>query len=100
MDCKGYFEIMRECYEIDPQNNEITDLYLEFKIEWISYSIHEWPSGILLGNDGATKEECIKLLEEVPFINKLDRNKKYSEYIKDYENKIKEYMERDHRKIP
>ena len=95
MDFKSSMEIIKECYEIDSENIEVIDIYLEKKLDWVDYSIHEWPSGILIGNDGATKEDCKYLLVElIPLINKLDRNKKYTEYIKDYENKIKEYMKK------
>jgi hypothetical protein len=94
IDYKTKFEIMKECYELDPNNCEVVDLYLELKIEGINFGTHEWPFGILFGNNFATEDECRILLEEVAFINRLDRNKKYSEYISDYENKIREYMGR------
>jgi hypothetical protein len=68
------------------------DIYLELKIRGIDYSIHEWPYGVLFGNDFASKYECKIILEELPFLYKLDRNKKYYEYINDYEGKVKEYM--------
>jgi hypothetical protein len=91
---KTALEIIKECYDLEPNNNEVTDMFLEVLIEKINFSIHEWPYGILFGNSFATKDECKSLLERVKFINKLDKNKKHSEYINDYENKVKEYMER------
>jgi hypothetical protein len=94
MDYKTNMEIIMECYELDPYNNEVVDLYLEKLIEKIDFSIHEWPSGILYGNAFATKEECKMLLERNKLIMKLDRNKKYEKYINEYENKIREYMEK------
>ena len=94
MDYKSSTQIINECYEIAPNNEDILDLYLELEIASISYSIHEWPSGILNGNDGATKDECKNLLDKIPFFHKLDRNKKYFEFINDFEDKLKEYMER------
>jgi hypothetical protein len=92
MDYKTDLQIIKEAYELEPDNNDIIDLYLEIMIQWISYAIHEYPSGILIANNGATKEQCEGLLAEIPLLNKLDRHKKYSEYIKDYEHKIKEDM--------
>jgi hypothetical protein len=91
---KTDLEIIKECYEIEPNNNDVIEIYLELEICGIAYSKHEWPSGILFGSDGATKEECKIILEEIPLLYKLDRNKKHFEYIKDYENKVKEYMDR------
>jgi len=97
MGYKSSNQIIRECYEIDPNNEEIIDLFLELELKWISYAIHEWTDEfpyILIGNDGATIEECQKLLGEIPFLHKLDRNKKYFNYINDYENKIKRNIEK------
>jgi hypothetical protein len=31
-------------------------------------------------------------LEQIPFINKLDRNNKYKNYINEYEEEIREYI--------
>jgi hypothetical protein len=92
MNYKTKFEIITECYDIEPNNNEVIELYLEILIEKIDFSIHEWPFGILYGNSFATKDECKILLEKTKLIKELDRNKEYSEYINSYENKIKEYM--------
>ena len=93
MGYKSSNQIIRECYEIDPNNEEIIDLFLELELKWISYATHEWTDEfpyILVGNDGATKEECKKLLENISFLHKLDRNKGYSKYINEYEKKIKQ----------
>jgi hypothetical protein len=87
-------ELIRECYKIEPNDNEIIDLYLEIIIDKILFRIHEWPFGILIGNTFAEKDECKKLLEEIPLLKKLDRNKKYSELIMEYENIINEYIKR------
>jgi hypothetical protein len=91
---KSSLEIIDECYKINPNNHEVIDLYLELEIERVNFSLHEYPYGILFGNSFASKDECKILLGKVVFINKLDRNKKYSKYINDYEYKIKEYMRR------
>ncbi|GMO65553.1 MAG: hypothetical protein Ta2A_13630 [Treponemataceae bacterium] len=92
MNYKSDTKILKECYAIEPNNTEIIDLYLELEINSINFSMHEWPSGILYGNDFATEDECKKLLQEIPFIHKLDRNKKYEKYLNEYENSVKEYM--------
>jgi RAB protein geranylgeranyltransferase component A len=91
---KTTLEIIMECYQLEPDNNEVTDMLLEVWIEQINFNIHEWPHGVLWGNSFATKDECISLLERVKFINRLDRDRKYSACLNDYENKVKEYMER------
>jgi hypothetical protein len=68
---------------------------LEIEIAWINFSIHEWPSGVLNGNNFVTTmDECKMLLKKTEFVKNLDRNKKYTEYINDYENKIKKIYEK------
>jgi hypothetical protein len=92
---KSGFDIIKECYEIDEDNDEIIDLYLSIEIKGINYALHEWPCGILIGSNGMTLEDCEKeLLEEIPLIKKLDRNRKYTDFINDYESKLKVYIKR------
>ncbi|MDR1338785.1 MAG: hypothetical protein LBK58_01840 [Prevotellaceae bacterium] len=93
MNYKTEVEIIRECYELEPDNNDVTDLFLEIMIDRMDFNMHELPEGILFGNSFATKDECKILLERIEFMNKLDRNKKYSEYLCDCREKITEYME-------
>ena len=94
MNYKTDYQIIKECYELEPNNNEIIELYLELEIEKINFSIHEWPYGILFGNSFATKEECKLLLEKVEFVKGLDQHQKYKQYISDYKSKILEYIEK------
>ena len=87
---KTDLEIVKECYSIDPNNTEVIDEYLEIIIRGIDFAIHEMPFGILYGNNFATKDQCKELLEEIPFIKKLDRNNRYKDYIIEYENMLNE----------
>lgn len=50
--------LYKKCYEIDPRNDEVRLLLLKTIVSWLEYSEHEWPSGILYGNNGATIEQC------------------------------------------
>ena len=94
LNCVTGMEILKECYALEPDNEAIQDMLLKSFVEGISYSVHEWPAGILWGNNGATEEECNILLDEIPLIHKLDRKNEHSEFIKDYEDKINEYKKR------
>ena len=91
---KTDLQIIRECYHLDPCNSEVRELYLEIEIRGILYSIHEWPSGILIGNNGASAEECRELLEGIPLLRFMDWDKKYGDIISDYEDKLREYIGR------
>jgi hypothetical protein len=95
MDYRTEVEIVMECYDLEPDNNAVTDLLLELMVNELDFNMHEWPPYILFGNSAATKDECKILLDRTGLINKLDRNKKYSAYIRDCEDKIREYMERE-----
>jgi hypothetical protein len=94
IDYKTSLEIIEECYGLAPDNNEVTDLFLELMIDKINFSIHEWPVGVLFGNNFATQDECRILSETAEFVKGLDRNEKYSEFINYYEDKVKEYTQR------
>ena len=63
-------------------------------VSWLDYSEHEWPSGILYGNDDATIEQCDELNTEVQRVLKLDKEHMYSEFIKQYVKKLNEYRAR------
>jgi hypothetical protein len=92
---KTDLEIIKECYEIDGNNKEIIELYLSIEITRIIYALYESPCSILMDSNGMTLEDCKKeLLEEIPLIRKLDRNRKYTDFIDDYENKLNKYIKR------
>jgi uncharacterized protein YsxB (DUF464 family) len=89
---RSEMEIIKECYDIEPDNKEVQDIYLEIKINKMEFIIHEYPPYILFGNNVATKDECKILLDDIVFIKKLDRNNKYEKFINEYKRAIKEYM--------
>lgn len=81
-------------YEIDPSNDEARLLLLKAVVSWLEYTEHEWPSGILYGNDGATIEQCDEISAEVQRVLKLDKEHAHSEFIKQYVKKLSEYRAR------
>ena len=83
------YEIIEKLYELEPNNNEVIDVYLMLKIDDIKFRLHHPPHIILYG-----LEDCKELLNEIPFIKNLDRNKIYHEYISEFENKLKKQMEK------
>lgn len=86
--------LFNKCYEIDPSNEEVRLLLLEKIVDWLQYSEHEWPSGILYGNNEATLAECSEISIEIERVLKLDKEFKYSEFIKQYVKKFTEYRGR------
>jgi hypothetical protein len=92
MSYKTDYEIISECYDLEPDNTEVIDLYLEIKVRYIAFSIHEYPYGILDGMTWATKESAENMLAEIPFLRKLDRNNRYQDFTDDYEEMLKKYI--------
>ncbi len=87
-------QLFRKCYEQKPEDDEARLLCLKTLVDWLEYSEHEWPSGILYGNDGATLEQCGEILREIEIILKLDKEYKYSDFIKQYSKKLVQYKTR------
>ncbi|EGL55761.1 hypothetical protein MAMP_02755 [Methylophaga aminisulfidivorans MP] len=81
-------------HELDPNNDEARLLLLKALVSWLEYSEHEWPSGILYGNNGATFEQCEEISAEVQRVLKLDKEFAHSEFIKQYVKKLSEYRAR------
>lgn len=86
--------LYNKSYEIDPGNDEARLLLLKALVSWLEYSEHEWPSGILYGNDGATIDQCEELNAEVQRVQKLDKEHAHSEFIKQYVKTLSEYRAR------
>ncbi|WP_373976030.1 hypothetical protein NT239_04460 [Chitinibacter sp. SCUT-21] len=78
-------------YKINPENDEARLLLLNATIKWLKYTEHEWPSGILYGNDGATLEECNEIDRVVKQAVELDKELLHQAFIAEYQKKLSEY---------
>jgi len=83
-----------KAYDIAPDNDEVRLLLLNSIVSWLQYTEHEWPSGILYGNNGATPEQCNEIAVEVQRVLSMDKEHKYSEFIKQYNKKLCQYRAR------
>lgn len=70
-------------------NRRITQLR-----RWLSYTIHEWPSGVLYGMDGASVDECDEILSAVSDLLSLDPTGQSDELCKDVQEKTLQYRDR------
>jgi len=48
-----------------PDDNELLKLYQEKQKNYFEYTLHELPTGVLYGTDGASIEECNELLTDL-----------------------------------
>ena len=84
----------RKCYELDPTRSEGKELLLCCLLDWLSYCEHEWPAGILYGNDGATVEQCSEIRQEAEFVRSLTVDQNEQAFIVQFLIKLEQY-ERD-----
>ena len=97
---KGIFEelgsnvemdFFRKCHEIDPNVEEGNELLLQSILSWLSHCVHEWPSGILYGMDGASIEQCKEIRSEANFVKLLSSKERELSFINDFLVKLTEY---------
>lgn len=55
--------LWRIAHRLDPEDEEARQGLVEQIANYIRYTLHEVPSGVLFGADGATIPECLELLE-------------------------------------
>lgn len=87
-------ELYEKCHELSPENDEARLLLLKSVVSWLAYTEHEWPSGILYGNDGATIQQCDEISLVVQKVIGLDKEHRHSEFIKQYHKKLSQYRVR------
>ena len=87
-------QICKDAFTLFPSSDEARRMYLKTKIKYFEYSIHEWPSGILWGNDGASLEEVKELEKSLKETSSLDKEGNHKSFLEDYEEKLKIYRDR------
>ncbi|MDD2815888.1 MAG: hypothetical protein PHP00_09140 [Thiotrichaceae bacterium] len=94
IDFKNDYMLLEQLLVLYPNDEQIKAELLSKKIKWFDYSVHEWPLGILYGANGATLNECYEIIEDIKIARNLDSKNTYESFIKEFEDKLLEYMER------
>ena len=88
--------LLEKGLSISPYDRELLEFSEKTTRNYLSYTLHELPTGVLYGTNGASIEECEELINEVEkyeiVCNKLDRDEKeliqeckyYYQAYKDY----------------
>ena len=99
---KDKISLLKEAYAIDRNSSEVCEALLKSLLDYFCHASHEWPAGILWGNDGATLDQCNEIMSEVTLARELDRECAYALPIGEFESKFKQYQERliSHSKNP
>ena len=87
-------DLLRRLISICPNDTRAKNRLIIKLFLWLDYIIHEWPMGILYGQDGATYEECQEILDAVEELRQLDNSDRYRLFTEDVESKVKKYRER------
>jgi len=67
----GEIDLWKEAYRRDPSSDLARAKLLASTAQFIRYTLHELPAGILYGTDGATVEQCNDLVVELEFFRRL-----------------------------
>lgn len=65
-------QLVYRLLELDPHDAWAKRQRVEQLKNWLQYTVHEWPSGILYGTDGATLEQCDEIIDAVNELRELD----------------------------
>lgn len=84
-------ELLERYLQLCPSDEWAISRKMEAIASWLSYTIHEWPLGVLYGCDGATEQECDEILANVSELRVLDKMHKYLSLCNDVESKTLEY---------
>lgn len=87
-------KLLREYVKLCPNDSSARLDLLDELIKFFGHCEHEWPAGILYGMDGATDDECLTLLSTISEVRDLDIERRYADYINEFEIKVNSYRER------
>jgi hypothetical protein len=77
----GNVDLWREAFRKNPGDEEVRQGLVKQLLDSVRYSLHELPSGVLFGSDGATAKQCEMLqleLEELRRLLNLDESNAHS----------------------
>ncbi|MGV8122752.1 MAG: hypothetical protein AB2L14_23570 [Candidatus Xenobiia bacterium LiM19] len=91
IDFKSDYSLFMECYNRNPDNQEVIELLLQNLVDWFKNNQHEWPIGILYDNNFATLEQCKEIRKKLAFARELDKKADYTEFFNQFEEKLNQH---------
>ena len=88
------WQLVDQYLELVPDDPWATNKKKALLVGWLAYSIHEWPSGVLYGNDGATASQCQEILSAVDELRELDHDAEYADLCEDVQAKTLQYRDK------
>jgi hypothetical protein len=91
---KTGWAFLKDLVAMCPEDDDARTELLGCHVGWFRHCVHEWPTGILYGMDGATVGECDEILAAVAESRHLDRDHKHAAFLDDFETKVIQYKAR------
>lgn len=85
-------ELTIRLLEMQPDDKWAKDQRIKQLRGWLAYSIHEWPAGILYGNDGASLSECSEIQQAIDELSELDASGNSKDLCLEVKSKLEEYV--------
>lgn len=79
---------------LDPADVWAKDKKIDGLTSWLNFVIHEWPSGLLYGMNGATLSECDEIIDAAEELRTLDNSAHIISFCDDVKSKAVEYKQR------
>lgn len=84
---KSRVGLLEEALRIDPCDERARNKWIDCRSSYLDYTIHELPTGVLYGSDGATISQCDELIELLKeFRKEIDtagRSKEFEELVEE-----------------
>jgi hypothetical protein len=85
--------LLRAAVRVDPTDHASRRRLIEHLAGHLRHSLHELPSGVLYGVDGATPEQCLELEQELDEFCGLVAGANYEELVRDCRYHFSAYRE-------
>lgn len=86
-------ELTCKILELEPNNDWARKKRVIQLNNWLAYSFHEWPTGVLNGINGASVEDCDSILTHINELRQLDPSEDTSSFCQDLEAKLSQYKQ-------
>ncbi len=86
--------LLKRLIKTGNKNEWVIEKYFETSINWLKYCIHEWPSGVLYGINGANIMECDEIIRLIYELHEMNIYSKYLDILADVKDKTLIYQQK------
>lgn len=92
IDQKTDWTLLEEAQALAPDDESLRQQLISKNIRWFDFCQHEWPAGILYGQDGASIAECEEILKAVEKTKVLDCELIHQTFLDEFVDKVHMYQ--------